>query len=69
MGQKHADIGIAAARGPAGILQTELTGETLDYIRRCVSITPNRGGVCGRIKGCRVGVGDRIASAADCRFW
>jgi len=40
MGQKHADIGIAAARGPAGILQTELTGETLDYYQEvCVDNT------------------------------
>src|SRR5229473_8171553 len=29
--QKHADIRIARARGTAGVLQLELTGETFDY--------------------------------------
>src|SRR5258708_7901083 len=31
IGQKHADIWIARARGTAGVFQLELTGETFDY--------------------------------------
>ena len=31
IGQKHTDIRSAAARGPAGVLQLELTREPSDY--------------------------------------
>src|SRR5258708_7010608 len=32
--QKHADIRIVRARGTAGVLQFELTGETFDYYQK-----------------------------------
>jgi len=34
LGQKHANIRIACAGGPTGVLQPELAGETLDYYQQ-----------------------------------